>query len=74
MLGSGSFAQVYLVRKEEEVCADTGKKFFSYYAMKVLNKKLIVEKDYAEFIKLEKRLTQVLRHPFILKLHYSFQC
>ena len=42
--------------------------------MKVLNKQLIREKDYLEFIKLEKRLTQNLRHPFILKLHYSFQC
>ena len=62
------------MRKEEEACAVTGTKFFSYYAMKVLNKKLIVEKDYADFIKLEKRLTQVLKHPFILKLHYSFQC
>ena len=41
MLGSGSFAQVYLIRKEEEACAQTGTRLFSYYAMKVLNKKLI---------------------------------
>ena len=74
MLGSGSFAQVYLVKKEEEPCAASNTQFFNYYAMKVLNKDLIREKDYLEFIKLEKRLTQNLRHPFILKLHYSFQC
>ena len=42
--------------------------------MKVLNKKLIREKDYIDLIKLEKRLTQNLEHPFILKLHYAFQC
>lgn len=42
--------------------------------MKVMNKALIKEKDYLNFIKLEKRLTQKLQHPFILKLQYSFQC
>ena len=72
MLGAGSFAQVYLVKKEEEPCAVSGTRYFSYYAMKVLNKQLIREKDYIEFIKLEKRMTQNLTHPFILKLHYSF--
>ena len=71
MLGAGSFAQVYLVKKEEEPCAKSGQQFFSYYAMKVLNKKMIREKDYIDFIKLEKRLTQNLTHPFILKLHYA---
>ena len=74
MLGAGSFAQVYLVRKEEDPCPTSGTTYFNYYAMKVLNKKLIREKEYSNFIKLEKRLTQNLRHPFILKLHYSFQC
>ena len=51
-----------------------GTNAFNYYAMKVLNKELIKEKDYLNFIKLEKRMTQNLSHPFILKLHYSFQC
>lgn len=35
---------------------------------------MVKEKDYAEFIKLEKKMTQLLMNPFILKLHYSFQC
>ena len=47
---------------------------YCYFAMKVINKQLIRDKDYANFIKLEKRLTQSLEHPFILKLHCSFQC
>ena len=71
MIGTGSFAQVYLVKKEERNGSDVQ---YNYYAMKVLNKKLIREKDYIDFIKLEKRLTQNLTHPFILKLHYAFQC
>ena len=74
VLGAGSFAQVYLVRKEEEPCAVFGTRYFTYFAMKVVSKKLIKEKDYSQFIKLEKLLTQKLSHPFILKLHYSFQC
>ena len=52
LLGSGAFAQVFLVKKREhfpEVQAPVS----SYYAMKVLNKKLIREKDYLDFIKLE---------------------
>ena len=74
MLGNGSFAKVYLVRKEEEQCAVSGERHFTYYAMKVLDKRMIKERDYDNFIKLEKTLTQKLNHPFILKLHYSFQC
>jgi len=71
-IGSGSFADVYLVRKEEEPCAKTGTRFFHYYAMKVVSKKLLREKDYQSYIKFEKTLTQKLKHPLILRLHYSF--
>ena len=60
MLGAGMFAQIYLVKKEEESCNDhssVGIRPYNYYAMKVMNKSLIKEKDYLNFIKLEKRLT-----------------
>jgi len=57
LLGSGAFAQVYLVKKEEEPCTVKGIPYSTYFAMKVLNKKLIREKDYLDFIKLEKHLT-----------------
>lgn len=53
MLGAGSFAQVFLIKKEDAVDS----RLASYYAMKVLTKSQIKEKDYAEFIKLEKQLT-----------------
>lgn len=72
MLGNGSFAKVFLVRKEEDRCAVSGSRSFTYYAMKVVNKSLLREKDYNSYIKFEKTLTQKLSHPLILKLHYSF--
>jgi serine/threonine protein kinase len=68
MLGYGSYAKVYLVEKFNE----TGGSMF--YAMKVLDKRDLREKDYFSYIKLEKKLLAQLSHPFILKLHYSFQC
>ena len=42
--------------------------------MKVLNKSILKKKDYFSYIKLERQLLLSLDHPFILKMHYSFQC
>lgn len=50
MLGQGSYAKVYLVEKFNE----TGGSMF--YAMKVLDKRDLREKDYFSYIKLEKKL------------------
>ena len=66
LLGEGSFAKVFLVKKYEP-----GKENV-YYAMKVLDKNILVEKDYIDYIKLEREILMTLEHPFILKLHYSF--
>lgn len=67
LLGEGSFAKVFFIKKQE---ADRS----SYYAMKVLDKTVLQEKDYFSYIKLERQILMSLDHPFILKLHYSFQC
>ena len=77
LLGEGSFAKVYLVRKEQKsIVADqpSAMKNYTYYAMKVLNKNILKQKDYFSYIKLERQLLLSLDHPFILKMHYSFQC
>ena len=42
--------------------------------MKVLNKADLKRKDYFSYIKLEKQILLQMNNPFILKLHYSFQC
>ena len=41
--------------------------------MKVIRKRILKEKDYFSYLKLEKQILLEMDHPFILKLHYSFQ-
>lgn len=64
VIGKGSFGKVLQVRKK-----DTGK----IYAMKVLNKKQIMERGELEHTKSEKNILQKLVHPFLVNLNYSFQ-
>lgn len=64
VVGKGSFGKVIQVRKK-----DNGK----IYAMKVLNKKTILERNELEHTKAEKNILQKLVHPFLVNLNYSFQ-
>ena len=68
LLGEGSFAKVFFVKKKETNGSS------NYFAMKVLDKKILKKKDYFSYVKLEKQILMTMEHPFILKLHYSFQC
>ena len=76
LLGQGSFAKVFLVKKTPapQESNETVAVSNNYFAMKVLDKSLLKEKDYIDYIKLEKKILVEVVHPFILKLHYSFQC
>jgi serine/threonine protein kinase len=42
--------------------------------MKVLDKRDLKQRDFFSYVKLEQKLLSEMSHPFILKLHYSFQC
>ncbi|KAG0229263.1 hypothetical protein BGW42_001657 [Actinomortierella wolfii] len=65
VLGVGSFGKVYQVRKR-----DTGR----VYAMKVLNKKQIIEQKQVEHTIAERNvLVQAIQSPFIVGLKFSFQ-
>jgi len=64
VIGKGSFGKVFLVRKK-----DTHK----VYAMKVLNKKIIIEKNEVEHTKSEKSILMKLDFPFLVKMHFAFQ-
>jgi len=64
VVGKGSFGKVLQVRKK-----DNGR----IYAMKVLNKKTILERNELEHTKAEKNILQKLVHPFLVNLNYSFQ-
>lgn len=64
MIGRGSFAKVYLVRKKSNGKA---------YAMKVVQKDLVIRTNQLENTKAERDIMQTVTHPFIVKLHYAFQ-
>eukprot|EP01089_Gocevia_fonbrunei_P017690 TRINITY_DN5811_c0_g1_i2.p1 TRINITY_DN5811_c0_g1~~TRINITY_DN5811_c0_g1_i2.p1 ORF type:complete len:386 (-),score=80.38 TRINITY_DN5811_c0_g1_i2:53-1210(-) len=64
VVGRGSFGKVLQVRKK-----DTGK----IYAMKVLNKATIIERNEMDHTKAEQSILTKLDHPFLVHLYYSFQ-
>lgn len=64
LIGTGSFAKVLLVRKK-----DNGK----LYAMKVLKKEEIFKRNQIDHTKTERIILATLRHPFMVRLRYSFQ-
>ena len=64
IIGKGSFGQVYLVKL---------KKDNTLYAMKVLDKKKIISQNSFRYVKAEKEIMRISKHPFIVKLHFTFQ-
>ncbi|BFG36613.1 hypothetical protein CerSpe_228870 [Prunus speciosa] len=64
VVGQGAFAKVYQVRK---------KGTSEIYAMKVMRKDKIMEKNHAEYMKAERNILTKIDHPFIIQLRYSFQ-
>ncbi|KMT17414.1 hypothetical protein BVRB_2g038690 [Beta vulgaris subsp. vulgaris] len=65
VVGKGAFGKVYQVRKRgvsNEI-----------YAMKVIRKDKIIEKNHVQYIKYEREILKKVDHPFIIKLIYSFQ-
>ncbi|XP_065332814.1 serine/threonine-protein kinase Sgk1-like isoform X1 [Cloeon dipterum] len=65
VIGKGSFGKVLLARHREEE---------KFYAIKVLQKTLIVKRNETKHIMSERNvLLQNIKHPFLVGLHYSFQ-
>lgn len=64
LVGTGSFAKVLLVRHKS-----TG----VLYAMKVLKKEEIFRRNQIDHTKTERLILATLRHPFMVRLRYSFQ-
>jgi len=64
VIGKGSFGKVYLVKniKNEKI-----------YAMKVLEKQYVIDKNQVSHTKTERLALEKLKHPFIVKLNYAFQ-
>lgn len=64
VIGKGTYAKVVLVR-----CKLDNK----VYAMKILKKKYIIEKDQVQHIMTEKQILAGINHPFLVQLKASFQ-
>ena len=64
VVGKGAFGKVYQVRMKETS---------EIYAMKVMRKDKIMEKNHAEYMKAERDILTKIDHPFIVQLKYSFQ-
>lgn len=64
LVGQGAFGKVFQVRKKGTP---------DIYAMKVMRKDKILEKNHAEYMKAEKEILTKVDHPFIVQLRYSFQ-
>src|SRR3990167_6436087 len=64
MLGSGSFGEVYCVRMKSTA---------QLFAMKVFSKRQILGSSIARFLQIEKKVMMNYDHPFLVRLHYTFQ-
>ncbi|KAJ6236669.1 non-specific serine/threonine protein kinase [Anaeramoeba flamelloides] len=64
MIGKGSYGKVYQIkhRKTDKI-----------YAMKVLNKGEIYRRKQVDHTRTEQLILSTISHPFIVRLHYSFQ-
>ncbi len=63
-IGKGGFSRVLQVRKK-----DTG----MLYAMKVISKAFIMQREKLDQALSERRILSRLNHPFVINLHYAFQ-
>ena len=64
VVGKGSYGKVLLVKKNNEE---------TIYAMKIMKKISMVKKNQVDHIKTERRILELIDHPFINKLKYAFQ-
>lgn len=64
VLGKGSFAKVILVKKKDNQ---------RLYAMKVLKKSKLEKQRHVDNVIAERNILVGVNHPFVIKLHYSFQ-
>lgn len=67
VIGRGSFGKVYLAKKK------TAPKKGEYFALKVLSKKVIFDRNQVEHTMAERKVMETITHPFLMRLHYAFQ-
>ena len=66
VLGKGNYGKVMLATLK-------GRPESELYAIKVIKKSGLIDEESLEHVLAENRVLQTLDHPFLVKLHYSFQ-
>lgn len=64
MIGRGSFGKVLLVR---------GKQDHRVYALKILSKSQVIERNQVEHTQSERRILEEMKHPLLCPLEFAFQ-
>merc|ERR1719364_258289 len=64
VIGRGSFGKVMQVRRKGDQ---------TIYAMKILKKKAIIQRNQVEHTLAERKILEALKHPFCMTLRYAFQ-
>ena len=64
LLGKGNVGEVFLVHMKEDE---------KLYALKRLDKSLILKKNLLKYVDTEKNILSMIDHPFIVKMHCTFQ-
>lgn len=65
VIGKGSYAKVVLVKRKDDDSR--------VFAMKILKKKFLEKHKQETHVMIERNILVGVDHPFIVKLHYSFQ-
>ncbi len=68
VIGRGSYAKVYLIKKWLVESENP-----EYYALKVLKKKALYDKNLLHHTLQERKVLLGVKHPFVVSLHYAFQ-
>lgn len=64
VIGKGNFGKVLLVKCKVDN---------QFYALKIIKKEILTDSIAVNFIKTEKQILESIYHPFIIKLHVTFQ-
>ncbi|XP_047989570.1 cAMP-dependent protein kinase catalytic subunit alpha-like [Leguminivora glycinivorella] len=63
-IGNGAYGEVYLVREKSS---------FTYHAMKVVEKKVVVERKHVKHLIVEKKILESIKFPYLINLDCSFK-
>lgn len=81
VIGRGSFGKVFLVEKKHDIhksksfhmMSSSTSEMPQYFAMKVLKKVTLIDRNQLVHTKTERDILQNVHNPFLMKMHFAFQ-